>query len=112
MYTVNIILKNSPVALSFMFKAFKAADDLYCKVQKCTTPKIELEDEYDTKTSISMDCVAAVSVSDFSKDMDKNGEMSIIQHKSQLKAQNLAKNDVGLALLNRAAVNGNPNTFQ
>ena len=102
MLTVNFVLKNNSNALTLVFKAYKNADEAYKKILNSTS-KLELEDDFETKIAIDMGDVAAVSISDYEKDMDKHGELQIIQHKSTLKMQNKAKNDVGLRLLDSAA---------
>lgn len=105
MYMTNLIPKNSPNALTFVFKAHKSAEDLYKKsVAAINTDEIiECIDDFDTKAIIRMSDIVAVTFSEYEKDMEKNGDLSIIQHKSQLKTQNKAKNDVGLRLLDSAS---------
>lgn len=100
METVNFILKNNPNALTLVFKAHKNADDLYKKSLK-SDGKIEAEDDFGLKLAIDMSEVAAVTSSEYEKDMDKNGDMQIIQHKSSLKTQSKAKNDIGVQMLER-----------
>lgn len=103
MQIVNFILKNNPSALTLVFKAFKSADDLYRKAINSTDKKIEAEDDFGCKLSIDMSDVAAVTFSEYEKDMDKNMDLQIVQHKSQLKAQSRAKNDIGLQMLEKSA---------
>lgn len=105
MLTVNFVPKNSSNTLSFVFKAFKNADELYRKANSALKDGsiIDVEDDFETKGTIRMEDVAALTFSEYEKDMDKNGDLQIIQHKSQLKTQNKAKNDVGLRLLDGAA---------
>jgi hypothetical protein len=98
--TVNFVLKNNPNALTLVFKFHKAAEDLYKKAL-ASIGKIEAEDDYGCKLAIDMLSVAAVSMSEYEKDMDKNMDLQIIQHKSQLKAQSKARNDIGLRLLEK-----------
>lgn len=85
-----------------VFKAHKAADDLYKKALKATG-HIEEEDDFGTKLAINMLDVAAVTFSEYEKDMDKNMDLQIIQHKAQLKAQTRAKQDMTLQMLEKQA---------
>ena len=102
MYTVNFIMKNSPNSVTFIFKAFKNADQLY---KKANTENLGLalqaEDDYGLIGSIKMQDVSAVTFSEFAKEMDRNADMGLIQHKSNLKAQNTAKTDIGLQVLSK-----------
>lgn len=104
MLTVNIIPKNSPNTLSFIFKAFKEADSVYKKALLSLKENeiIEIEDDFETKAVIRMSDIAAITFSEYEKDMDKNGDLQIIQHKCQLKTQSKAKNDIGLQMLDRS----------
>ena len=86
-----------------VFKAHKAAEDAYKKALNCIIPKVEFEDDFDLKLSISMNDVASITFSEYSKDMDKNMDLQIIQHKAQLKAQTTARNDIGLQMLEKQA---------
>lgn len=99
MQTVNFILKNNPNALTLVFKAHKNAEDLYKKAVPSSDKKIDVEDDFGCKLSIIMSDVAAVTMSEYEKDMDKNMDLQIIQHKSQLKGQAKARTDVGLQML-------------
>lgn len=105
MYTVNIAFKHTPNIVTFVFKGYKAADDLFKKGLRLinTDSLLDEEDDYNLRSVIDMLSVASITFSDFEKDMDKNCEMALIQTKSQLKAQNLAKSDVGLQMLGRVA---------
>lgn len=104
MLTVNLIPKNSPNALTFVFKAFKEADSVYKKALSAFASGeiIEIEDDFGAKSAILMAEMGAVTFSEYEKDMDKNGDLQIIQHKSQLKTQSKAKNDIGLQMLDRS----------
>lgn len=104
MLTVNLIPKNSPNALTFVFKHFKNADELYKKASLALKDEsiIEAEDDFETRCIVRMGDIAAITFSEYEKDMDKNGDMQIIQHKCRLKTENKAKNDVGLRLLDSA----------
>lgn len=102
MHTVNFIFKNTSNSITLIFKAFKNADDIFKKAIQSHTAKLSVEDDYELVGLIDMSEVSAVTMSDFSKEMDRNGEMGLIQHKSQLKAQNNAKNDVGLQILSKS----------
>lgn len=105
MYTVNIAFKHTSNIVTFVFKNYKDADDLFKVARKVinTDYLLDEEDDYNLKSVIDMLSVASVTFSDFEKDMDKGCEMALIQTKSQLKAQNLAKSDVGLQMLGRVA---------
>lgn len=100
MYTCNFVLKNNPNALTLVFKAHKNAEDLYKKAL-ASVGKIEAEDDFGCKLAIGMQDVAAISMSEYEKDVDKNMDLQIIQHKAQLKAQSKARNDIGLQMLEK-----------
>lgn len=102
MLTVNFLLKNNPNNLTLVFKAFAEADRSYKKTIG-STAKLEFEDDYGLKLSIDMSEVASVTFSEYAKDMDKNMDLQIIQHKAQLKAQTAARNDIGLQMLEKQA---------
>jgi len=97
-----MLLKNQPNSLTLVFKAYKAGDDLYRKALNSIS-KIEVEDDFGLKMAIDMSEVAAITFSEYSKDMDKNMDLQIIQHKAQLKAQTTARNDIGLQMLEKQA---------
>ena len=105
MYSVNFIFKNCASALSLSFKSFKNADEAKSKGAKLlgTTEVLELSDDYEQIASVDMNTVAAVSMGDIEKDLDRQGEIGILQHKSQMRAQVSANNDKGLAMLSNAA---------
>jgi hypothetical protein len=102
MFTVNFILKNNPNSLTLVFKAHKAAEDLYKKALNSVS-KIQEEDDFGLKISIDMSEVVAVTFSEYENDMDKNMDLQIIQHKCQLKGQAKARNDIGLQMMEKAA---------
>ena len=108
MHTVNLIPRNSPNTLTFVFNAYKAADDLYRKLNAAlkTDDIIEIEDDFETKAVVRMEDIAAATFSEYDKDMDKNGDLQIIQQKSMLKTQNKDKNDIGLQMLTNQSQNG------
>lgn len=85
-----------------VFKAHKNAEDLYKKALT-SVPNIEAEDDYGLKLSVIMSEVAAITFSEYADDMDKNMDLQIVQHKSQLKAQTKARNDIGLQMLEKSA---------
>lgn len=100
---MNFVLKNNPNSLTLVFKAHKSADDFYRKSVNSFDNKVEDEDDFGTKLAINMSDVAAVTFSEYEKDMDKNMDLQIIQHKSQLKGQSKARNDIGLQMLEKSA---------
>lgn len=102
MLTVNFLLKNNPNNLTLVFKAFKNADDAYRKALNSGC-KVEFEDDFGLKLYVDMLEVSSVTFSEYSKDMDKNMDLQIIQHKAQLKAQTTARNDIGLQMLEKQA---------
>lgn len=116
MICVNFILKNCTSALSLSFKNFKNADEARKKgfYALGTSEQIEITDDYEQHVKIDMGTVASVTMGDIEKDLDRQGEISLIQAKAQLRSQVNAKNDKGLAMLSGAAnpshsplVNGN-----
>ena len=110
MITVNFILKNNPNAMTLVFKAFKNADESYFKALGSPNEKLDFEDDFGLRLNVDMREIASVSMSEYEKDMDKNMDLQIVQHKAQLKAQSRAKNDMGLQILERSnapLINGN-----
>lgn len=106
MYTLNLILKNCPSAISLSFKSFKNADTARRKAHATFfegNKLLELTDDYDQVVAVDMGCVSGVVMGDIEKDLDRQGEVGILQHKSQLRAQVNANNDKGLAMLSDAA---------
>lgn len=103
MQAVSFILRNSPVALIFNFKNYKDAEDLFKKANNCTDLKIETEDDFNVKGVIFLSDVAAITLSEYAKEMKKNAEIQLMQVKVDLQAQALAKNDIGLRMLGDAA---------
>lgn len=108
-FSVNFIFKNCASALSFSFKSFKNADD--CKKKGFAAlssegglaPIIEVSDDFEQYAKVDMFTVAAVTMGDIEKDLDRQGEVGLLQAKSQLRAQVNANQDKGLAMLNDAA---------
>lgn len=114
MYTLNLILKNCPSAISLSFKAFKKADDARKKAHAALfegDKLLEMTDDYEQIVAVDMGCVSGVVMGDIEKDLDRQGEVGILQHKSQLRSQVNANNDKGLAMLTDAArpPQANPN---
>lgn len=108
MYAVTLLMKNSPVALSYTFKAHKKAEEFF-KLASSNIKKdvsVDIEDDFEMKSSIDMMAVASVSFSEYTKEMKKNGEIQLLQAKADIATQTQAKNDVGLRIagdaLNRA----------
>lgn len=102
MLTVNFLLKNNPNNLTLVFKSYAEADRSYKKAL-ISSDRIDFEDDYGLKLAIDMSEVASVTFSEYAKDMDKNMDLQIIQHKAQLKAQTTARNDIGLQMLEKQA---------
>lgn len=104
MYTVNFIPKSSPNTLTFVFKFHKAAEDLYKKALAALKAgeDIEIEDDFTTKGIVKMPDMSAITFSEYESDMDRNGDLQIIQHKCQLKTQNKAKGDMSIQILENA----------
>lgn len=103
MYSVNFFFKNNPNALSFIFKAHKNASDLYSKAQKEQVNSLEMADDFGMQGFVNMSTVSAVTFNETEKDMEKNGQLQILQAKNDLKTQSLAKSDIGLQMLTRQA---------
>lgn len=106
MYIVNFAFKNSSSALSFTFKAFKNAEEAFKKgkaaISSQSNSVVELQDDYEQFAVIDMETVSAVNFANIEVDMNRQGEVSIIQNKAQLRAQNLANNDASLHMLSSA----------
>lgn len=101
MFSVSFLVKNSPIAMMFTFKAHKLADDLYkkgCKLLK-TDGVIEMKDDYGMESSIDMSSIAAVNKSEYEQEMKKNGDIQILQAKQDLKTKTMAQQDIGLRML-------------
>jgi hypothetical protein len=103
MLTVNFVLKNNPSNLTLVFKAHKNAEDAYNKASAFPNTALLFEDDYGLKLAIDMGDVASITFSEYANDMDKNMDLQIIQHKSQLKAQARAKQDMTLHMLEKQA---------
>ncbi len=99
MYAVSILLKNSALSQSFYFKAFKKADELFKALSSNIPPLMPFEDDYGAKGSFLFDQLAGISFTDIEEDMKRQGEMQVIQHKAQLRTQQLAKADPQLQLM-------------
>lgn len=99
MFSVNFIFKNCSSALSFSFKAYKNADQLYKKGQSLAEERLLAEDDYGQMASIDMSTVSAISFGDIEKDLDRQGELSILQTKSQMRTQIAGKNDAHIRML-------------
>lgn len=104
-FSVNFIFKNCASALSFSFKSFKNADD--CKKKGYSSfgadTTIEVCDDFEQYAKVDMLTVAAVTMGDIEKDLDRQGEVGLLQAKSQLRAQVNSNQDKALAMLNEAA---------
>lgn len=105
MYTLNIILKSSSLMVSLVYKSYKSATDNFNKVQNSISEsrpeeEMNIEDDYDTKACCRLSDISAVTFGDFTKDLNRNGEMAILQAKANIRTQQLASNDAGLKLLN------------
>ena len=101
MYSISVILKGNPTALNYVFKAYKNADEAYRRLITPSAPSttISIEDDYDARGVITIDQIAAVHFLDLNKDGDKNAELSLLMAKSQMKANNLARSDVGMNIM-------------
>lgn len=105
MYYINFIIKNSPLALSYTFKAYKSADDLFKRATASfkSDTVIDIEDDFDFKSTMDMSIVACITFSDYAKEMKKNGEVQILQAKADLQTQAAGRNDIGLRMLGEQA---------
>lgn len=104
MHSVSFLMRNSPVQMSFVFKAYKAANDLFKKAQaQGGSGVIHIEDDFDSLAFVDMSCVACVSFVEVEKEMGKNGDLQILQEKANLKTQAKAKQDLGFQMLNDQA---------
>lgn len=101
MLTVNLIPRTTSTTMTFVFKAFKNAEELYKRLNKALRSDeiVEIEDDFGTMGIVRMADIAAISFSEYEKDMQRNGELGLIQHKEQLKAQKKAQSDLGLQIL-------------
>lgn len=92
--------------MSFCFKAYKNADELYKKGTHTLTSLerpvgvIDAEDDFEQRAVIDMTTVSGVTFGDVEKDFARQGEVSVLQNKAQLRAQNLMRSDAGSQLLN------------
>lgn len=104
MYSVSFLVKNSPIALMFTFKAHKAAEDLFKKGSSIlgTEEMIEVKDDYEMESKIDMGTIAAINKSDYHQEMKKNGDIQILQAKADAQTQSRAKQDIGLRIMNEA----------
>lgn len=101
MHTVNLIPRSTPTTLTFVFKHHKNADEVYKRAMNAIKEDtiIEIEDDFGTMGVVRMADIAAISFSEYEKDMQRNGELGLIQHKEQLKTQKKAQSDLGLQIL-------------
>lgn len=101
MYSVNFIFKNCSSALSLCFKAYKNADETRKRGYDVLGDSsiLKVEDDYDQHAAIDMSTVACISIGDLEKDLERQGEVSLLQAKAQMRAQNLASSDAGLNIL-------------
>lgn len=103
MYAVSILLKNSALSQSFYFKAFKKADELFKGLTALQPVIMPFEDDFGSRGSFLIAEIAGVSFTDIEEDMKRTGEMQVIQHKAQLRTQQLAKADPALQLMNSSS---------
>jgi len=103
LYAVSILLKNSALSQSFYFKAFKKADETYKRALSSPDSPLVIDDDFGGRASFLFTEIAAMSFTDIEEDMKRNGEMQVIQHKAQLRTQQLAKADPQLQLMNSSA---------
>lgn len=99
MYAVSILLKNSALSQSFYFKAFKNADELLKGLTALSPTLMPFEDDYGARGSFLISEIAGVSFTDIEEDMKRTGEMQLLQHKAQLRTQQIAKADPALQLM-------------
>lgn len=101
MLTVNLITRQTPTTLTFVFHAYKNANELYKRLNAALRSDeiVEIEDDFGTMAIARMEDIAAISFSEYEKDMQRNGELGLIQHKENLKAQKRAQGDVGLQII-------------
>lgn len=107
MYVVSMLFKGSDLALAQHFNTFKNAEEFYRKAMKFVSGMangiMENEDDFGSMVRVSSDSLAAVSFTDVEKDLEKNGKIQIMQHRSQLKTQSMAQSDSQIKLLNTAS---------
>lgn len=68
-----------------------------------TTGVMHNEDDFGSVLSVRGDSLSAASFTDVERDLDRNGQIQLLQHRAQLKTQNLASNDSQIKLLNTAS---------
>lgn len=100
MYAVSILLKNSALSQLFYFKAFKNADEVY---RSKRSDFLEVEDDYAARGHFIVSEIAGLSFTDIEEDMKRQGEVQVIQHKAQLRTQQIAKADPALQLMSSAS---------
>lgn len=107
MFTINFLFKNSPNFISLTFKERVGAREKFDFANKNVgvSLKNEFSDDYGMTAAVDMAQISAVTFSEYSKEMDRNGEAQIIQAKATLKTQKLAQNDIGLQVLSKG-ING------
>lgn len=110
MYTVNILLRHTSTPITLVYDSAASARALFDRLHQAVKPPagatskpIVVKDDYELEGFVLPEDIASVTFSDFNKDMEKNGDLSLAQAKAQVKAQNAARNDPGFAILNSSA---------
>lgn len=108
MYAVNFIFKNNSVSMGFTFKAHKNAHDLVKQAEPLIgTPGgigkgLVIKDDFACIGKVDMAEVAAVVMNDLKEEFDKQGEVGLMQARAQAKAQQMAKSDHALRIIQPA----------
>lgn len=102
MYNVNFIFKNSPNILSLTYKDSAIAQKKFEEFSQMHEGRACTRDDYGMDVVVDMSDVSALSCGNYTRELEKQGEMQIIQAKATLKTQKMAQNDIGLQVLNGA----------
>lgn len=107
MYSVSVIFKNSPQNIGFTFRTLESAQGLYDDLTAAVRAVPGVKDDFGLQATIHPEEIAGVTLLNMGSEFDRQGEIALLQAKSQVKAQNLMRSDASLTLGRSIAANGN-----
>lgn len=107
MYSVSVIFKNSNTTLGFTFRTLESARALYGRLAAIDDEYV-VNDDFGLSATLHGEDIAGVTLLNMGSEFDKQGEIALLQLRSQAKSRNMANSDPALAL-SRSLVSGSGN---
>jgi hypothetical protein len=99
MYSVSFMFRNSSNSIGLTFKEHKDAVAAHAKWQMDSALMIQIKDDFGQNAVINMQDVAVCTLGDIGKELERQGEIQLLQARTQAKMQSVFRNDPTLKLI-------------